>query len=58
MASGIVEMSCKECVTKITGMTRQNISAMRVWNIIQSLDEKVFEKKTGCKRPQNRPDMW
>lgn len=45
MVSGITEMSYRECASKITGMTGQSISAMGVWNVIQTLGEKVCEEE-------------
>ena len=41
MVSGITEMSYRETAEKVTEMTGQSISAMGVWNVIQSLGEKV-----------------
>lgn len=38
-------MSYRETVEKITGMTGQRISAMGVWNVIQSLGDKVCEEE-------------
>lgn len=43
MVSAITEMSYRECAAKVTEMTGQSISAMGVWNVIQSLGEKVCE---------------
>ena len=45
MVSGITEMSYRECASKVTEMTGQSISAMGVWNVIQSLGEKVCEEE-------------
>ena len=45
MVSGITEMSYRECAFKVTEMTGQSISAMGVWNVIQSLGEKVCEEE-------------
>ena len=43
MVSSITEMSYRETAEKITEMTGQSISAMGVWNVIQTLGEKVCE---------------
>ena len=43
MVSGVTEMSYRETAEKITDMTGQSISAMGVWNVIQTLGEKVCE---------------
>lgn len=45
MVSNITEMSYRETAEKITEMTGQSISAMGVWNVIQSLGEKVCEEE-------------
>lgn len=45
MVSSIVEMSYRETADKITQMTGQSISAMGVWNVIQSLGAKVCEEE-------------
>lgn len=45
LVSGITEMSYRECAKKISSMTGQSISAMGVWNVIQSLGEKVCEEE-------------
>ena len=45
MVSNITEMSYRETARKITGMTGQSISAMGVWNVIQSLGDKVCEEE-------------
>ena len=45
MVSNITEMSYRETAEKITEMTGQSISAMGVWNVIQSLGDKVFEEE-------------
>lgn len=45
MVSLITEMSYRNCAEKITEMTGQPISAMGVWNIIQSLGEKLTEEE-------------
>ena len=39
--SSITEMSYRNCAAKITEMTGQAISAMGVWNVIQSLGKKL-----------------
>ena len=41
LVKGITELSYRECAKQISGMTGQTISAMGVWNVIQSLGEKV-----------------
>lgn len=43
MVSNITEMSYRETAEKITEMTGQSISAMGVWNVIQTLGDKVCE---------------
>lgn len=43
MVHCITEMSYRECASKVSEMTGQTISAMGVWNVIQSLGEKVCE---------------
>lgn len=43
MVHSITEMSYRECASKVSEMTGQTISAMGVWNVIQSLGEKVCE---------------
>lgn len=45
MVSSITEMSYRETAEKITEMTGQTISAMGVWNVIQSLGDKVCEEE-------------
>ncbi len=45
MVSSITEMSYRNCAEKISEMTGQSISAMGVWNIIQSLGEKLSEEE-------------
>ena len=45
MVSNITEMSYRETAEKITEMTGQSISAMGVWNVIQSLGDKVCEEE-------------
>ena len=46
MVSSITEMSYRNCAEKVTQMTGQSISAMGVWNIIQSLGEKLTDEET------------
>lgn len=45
MVSNITEMSYRETAEKITKMTGQSISAMGVWNVIQTLGDKVCEEE-------------
>lgn len=45
MVSNITEMSYRETAEKITEMTGQSISAMGVWNVIQTLGDKVCEEE-------------
>lgn len=45
MVHGITEMSYRECAAKVSEMTGQTISAMGVWNVIQTLGEKVCEEE-------------
>ena len=45
MLQGITELSYRECAAKISAMTGQSISAMGVWNVIQSLGEKVCREE-------------
>lgn len=45
MVCNITEMSYRETAEKITEMTGQSISAMGVWNVIQSLGDKVCEEE-------------
>lgn len=45
MVSSITEMSYRETAEKITEMTGQSISAMGVWNVIQSLGDRVCEEE-------------
>lgn len=45
MVSNITEMSYRETADKITEMTGQSISAMGVWNVIQTLGDKVCEEE-------------
>lgn len=45
LVAGITEMSYRECAKKVSEMTGQSISAMGVWNVIQSLGEKVNEEE-------------
>lgn len=41
LVKGITELSYRECAAKVSGMTGQSISAMGVWNVIQTLGEKA-----------------
>lgn len=43
MVHGITELSYRGCAARVSEMTGQDISAMGVWNVIQSLGEKVCE---------------
>lgn len=43
IVGGITELSYRECAAKVSEMTGQAISAMGVWNVVQSLGEKVCE---------------
>lgn len=52
MVSGITEMSYRETAEKITEMTGQSISAMGVWNVIQTLGEKVCEEEQKLVKAQ------
>ncbi len=45
MVSSITEMSYRNCAEKISEMTGQSISAMGVWNVIQSLGEKLTDEE-------------
>ena len=45
LVSGITEMSYRETARTITEATGQSISAMGVWNVIQSLGESVCEEE-------------
>lgn len=45
MVSGITELSFRECAKKVSQMTGQTISAMGVWNVVQSLGEQVCEEE-------------
>ena len=45
LVKGITELSYRECAAKVSEMTGQRISAMGVWNVIQSLGEKVCEEE-------------
>lgn len=45
MVSNITEMSYRETAEKITEMTGQSISATGVWNVIQTLGDKVCEEE-------------
>ena len=45
MVSSVTEMSYRETANEITEKTGQRISAMGVWNVVQSLGEKVCEEE-------------
>ena len=45
LVKGVTELSYRECAAKVSEMTGQTISAMGVWNVIQSLGEKVCEEE-------------
>ncbi len=45
LVSNITEMSYRETAKKVTEMTGQQISAMGVWNVIQTLGDKVCEEE-------------
>ena len=45
MVSNIAEMSYRETAEKMTEITGQRISAMGVWNVMQSLGDKVCEEE-------------
>ena len=45
LVSEITEMSYRECAEKVSRMTGQAISPMGVWNIIQSLGDKVMREE-------------
>ena len=46
LVKGITELSYRECASQVSKMTRQTISAMGVWNVIQALGERVCEEET------------
>ena len=46
LVKGITELSYRECAAKVSEMTGQTISAMGVWNVIQSLGEKLCEEES------------
>lgn len=45
LVKGITELSYRECAAKVSEMTGQGISAMGVWNVIQTLGKKVCEEE-------------
>lgn len=45
LVSGITEMSYWECAKKVSEMTSQSISAMGVWNVIQTLGASACEEE-------------
>ena len=45
LVKGITELSYRECAAKVSEMTGQTISAMGVWNVIQTLGEKICEEE-------------
>lgn len=45
LVKGITELSYRECAAKVSEMTGQTISAMGVWNVIQTLGEKVYDEE-------------
>lgn len=45
LVKGITELSYRECALEVSEMTGQTISAMGVWNVIQTLGEKVCEEE-------------
>ena len=45
LVKGITELSYRECAAKVSEMTGQRISAMGIWNVIQTLGEKVCEEE-------------
>lgn len=47
IVSSITEMSYRNCAKEISEKTGQSISAMGVWNIIQSLGEKLADEETA-----------
>ncbi len=44
LAKGITELSYREYAEKVSEMTEQTISAIRVWNVIQEWGKKVCEE--------------
>ena len=50
LVSGITELSYRDCAKKLTEATGQPISAMGVWNVIQSLGESVQEEERSLVR--------
>lgn len=47
LVKGITEYSYRECASEVSRMTGQTISAMGVWNVIQSLGKKPAKKKNS-----------
>ena len=47
IASSITEMSYRNCAKEISEKTGQSISAMGVWNIVQSLGAKLADEETS-----------
>lgn len=45
LVKGITELSYRECALQVSEMTRQTISVMEVWNVIQALGKKPARKK-------------
>lgn len=45
LVKGITELSYRECASQVSEMTGQAISPMGVWNVIQTLGEKVCEEE-------------
>lgn len=45
LVKGITELSYRACASKVSEMTGQSISAMGVWNVIQTLGEKICEEE-------------
>ena len=45
LVSGITTKSYRSCAREVSEMTGQRISAMGVWNVIQSLGEKICEEE-------------
>lgn len=47
LVKGITELSYRECASQVSEMTGQTISPMGVWNVIQTLGEKVCEEEAN-----------
>ena len=47
LVKGITELSYRECASQVSEMTGQAISPMGVWNVIQTLGEKVCEEEAN-----------